>query len=80
MMKNKFKVGDLVKWNPSKYDLQKGELEDKGVVIEIGEFARWSDAPLKRYALVNWIGIGLARVVLDDSSWSKTELLARGQK
>lgn len=79
-MKNKFKVGDLVKWNPSKYDLQKGDLEDMGVVIEIGKSAHSITAPLKHYATVNWIGIGLARVILGDTSWDKTELVARGQK
>ena len=37
MDKNKFQIGDLVRWTPSRYDRQKGDTEDTGVVIEIGD-------------------------------------------
>jgi len=77
MNKNKFKIGDLVRWKPSRHDRQKGDTEDTGVVIEIGESANSFGQPLKRYALIQWAQIGRARIIYEDSSWDKTEILAR---
>ena len=72
MDKNKFQIGDLVKWIPSRYDRQKGDTEDTGVVIEIGDTTDTKTRPLRRYALINW-----ARIICEDSSWEKTHIIAR---
>ncbi len=77
MLADKFKVGDLVRWKPSRYDRQKGDTEDTGIVIELGETASSFGQPLKRYALIKWAQIGQARIIYEDSSWEKTEILAR---
>tara|TARA_Y100001938_G_scaffold125217_1_gene175930 strand:+ start:5194 stop:5439 length:246 start_codon:yes stop_codon:yes gene_type:complete len=77
MDKNKFKIGDLVRWKPSRYDRAKGDTEDTGVVIEIGETATSFSSALRRYALINWAQIGPARIICEDSSWEKTHIIAR---
>jgi hypothetical protein len=41
---NKFKVGDLVRWNPNEYDILAGDKSDTGVVIEIGGLMRANEA------------------------------------
>jgi hypothetical protein len=76
---NKFQIGDLVRWTPSSYDRAKGQTEDTGVVIEIGDApdAGSISRPLRRYALINWAQIGRARIVCEDSSWEKTHVIAR---
>ena len=77
MDRNKFKVGDLVRWKPSRYDRQKGDTEDTGIVIEVGDTTGSISRPLRRYALVNWVQIGRARIICEDSSWEKTHIVAR---
>ena len=77
MDRNKFKVGDLVRWKPSRYDRQKGDTEDTGIVIEVGDTTGSISRPLRRYALVNWVQIGRARIICEDSSWEKTHIIAR---
>tara|TARA_R110002020_G_scaffold99994_3_gene236882 strand:- start:201 stop:440 length:240 start_codon:yes stop_codon:yes gene_type:complete len=77
MLRDKFKIGDLVRWKPSRYDRQKGDTEDTGIVIELGETANSFGQPLKRYALIQWAQLGRARIIYEDSSWEKTEILAR---
>ena len=52
---NKFKVGDLVRWNPNEYDILAGDTREVGIVIEIGERAHSIAKPLQRYALINWV-------------------------
>ena len=77
MDRNKFKIGDLVKWTPSGYDRARGDTEDTGIVIEVGDTTGSISRPLRRYALVKWAQIGQARIICEDSSWEKTEVLAR---
>ena len=77
MDRNKFQIGDLVRWEPDNYDRQNGDTEDTGVVIEIGDTTNARSRPLRRYALIKWIEIGPARIICEDSSWEKTEVLAR---
>lgn len=79
MDKNKFKIGDLVKWTPSGYDRARGDTEDTGVVIEIGDTTNARSRPLRRYALINWAQIGRARIICEDSSWEKTHIIARAK-
>ena len=79
MDKNKFQIGDLVRWKPSRYDRQKGDTEDTGVVIEIGDTTDTKTRPLRRYALIKWAQIGPARIICEDSSWEKTEIIARAK-
>ncbi len=79
MDKNKFKIGDLVRWTPSRYDRQKGDTEDTGVVIELGETTDARSRPLRRYALIKWAQIGPARIICEDSSWEKTQIIARAK-
>ena len=79
MDKNKFKIGDLVRWIPSGYDRAKGDTEDTGVVIEIGDTTDARSRPLRRYALINWAQIGRARIICEDSSWEKTQIIARAK-
>jgi hypothetical protein len=77
---DKFKVGDLVKWNPSAGDRRElGEREDRGIVLEVGDTTVSRQARLVRYALIKWVDIGNARVIYNDSSWDKTEVVARGE-
>ena len=77
MDRNKFQVGDLVRWKPSRYDRQKGDTEDTGIVIEVGDTTGSISRPLRRYALVKWAQIGPARIICEDSSWEKTHIIAR---
>ena len=77
MDRNKFKVGDLVRWKPSRYDRQKGDTEDTGIVIEVGDTTGSISRPLRRYALVKCAQIGPARIICEDSSWEKTQIIAR---
>ena len=77
MDRNKFQIGDLVKWAPSRHDRQRGDTEDTGVVIEIGDTTDAQSRPLRRYALIKWAQIGQARIICEDSSWEKTQVLAR---
>jgi hypothetical protein len=77
--KDKFKIGDLVRWKPSRYDRQKGDTEDTGIVIELGETTDARSRPLRRYALINWAQIGPARIICEDSSWEKTQIIARAK-
>ena len=77
MDRNKFQIGDLVRWEPDSYDRQNGDTEDTGIVIEVGDTTNAMSRPLRRYALVKWIEIGPARIICGDSSWEKTEVLAR---
>lgn len=79
MNKDKFKIGDLVRWKPSRYDRQKGDTEDTGVVIEIGETTNSLSSPVRRYVLIKWAQIGPARIIYEDSSWEKTEIIARAK-
>ncbi len=79
MDKNKFQIGDLVRWTPSRYDRQKGDTEDTGVVIEIGDTTDTKTRPLRRYALIKWAEIGPARIICEDSSWEKTQVIARAK-
>ena len=74
---NKFKVGDLVRWNPNEYDILAGDKREIGIVIEIGETAHSIAQPLRRYALINWICNEAMSVMHGESSWEKTEVLAR---
>ena len=77
MDRDKFQIGDLVRWTPSRYDRAKGDTEDTGVVIEIGDTTDARSRPLRRYALINWAQIGRARIICEDSSWEKTHIIAR---
>ena len=77
MDRNKFKVGDLVRWTPSSYDREKGDTEDTGIVIEIGDTTGSISRPLRRYALIKWAQIGKGRIICEDSSWEKTHVIAR---
>ena len=79
MNKDKFKIGDLVRWKPSRYDRQKGDTEDTGIVIELGETTDARSRPLRRYALIKWAQIGPARIICEDSSWEKTQIIARAK-
>jgi hypothetical protein len=77
MDRNKFQIGDLVRWEPDSYDRQNGDTEDTGIVIEIGDTTKATSRPLRRYALIKWIEIGPARIICEDSSWEKTHIIAR---
>jgi hypothetical protein len=77
MDRNKFKIGDLVRWTPSHYDRQRGDAEDTGIVIEIGDTTGSISRPMRRYALIKWAQIGQARIICEDSSWEKTHIIAR---
>ena len=79
MDRNKFQIGDLVRWTPSHYDRAKGQTEDTGVVIEIGDTTGSISRPLRRYALIKWAEIGPARIICEDSSWEKTQVIARAK-
>ena len=74
---NKFKVGDLVRWNPNEYDILAGDTKEVGIVIEIGERADSIAKPLQRYALINWVASDVLVIMHGDTSWDKTEVLAR---
>ena len=74
---NKFKVGDLVRWNPNEYDILAGDKPEIGVVIEIGESADSIRRPLQRYALINWTCNAPLSIMHGETSWEKTEVLAR---
>lgn len=74
---NKFKVGDLVRWNPNEYDILAGDTSEIGVVVEIGETADSITRPLQRYALINWVASSMLSIMHGESSWEKTEVLAR---
>jgi hypothetical protein len=74
---NKFKVGDLVRWNPNEYDILAGDKSDTGVVIEIGDSAGSIRKPLRRYVLIKWVNAGTMRIVHGNASWEKAKVLAR---
>ena len=74
---NKFKVGDLVRWNPNEYDILAGDTPEIGVVVEIGETADNIRRPLQRYVLINWVASSMLSIMHGESSWEKTEVLAR---
>ena len=77
MLADKFRIGDLVRWYPSRHDRQRGDKEDTGIVIELGETANSFGQPLKRYALIQWCDIGAGRIICNDASWDRTEVLSR---
>ena len=63
--------------NPGIEEVLQGDTEDTGIVIEVGDTTGSISRPLRRYALVKWAQIGQARIICEDSSWEKTEVLAR---
>jgi hypothetical protein len=75
--KDKFKVGDLVRWEPSKYDLKKGDTSDTGVVVKVG-FGKIRTYDVdSHYACIEWIDLGDGMIIARDESWDKTCILAR---
>ena len=79
MDRNKFQIGDLVRWEPDSYDRQNGDTEDTGIVIEVGDTTNAMSRPLRRYALIKWLEIGPARIICETPPWEKTHVIARAK-
>ena len=75
--KNKFKFGDLVKWNPTDKDIEGGDCEDVGIVVEVGYGTVRVYNVDCQWAKIEWVGLGDGMVIVADESWDKTHVLAR---